>query len=51
MREIDLISVHNQFFTDNGFSLNKEFSFFEKHYPHGKQTIFIHYTKYPESNF
>ncbi|MFT6895553.1 MAG: hypothetical protein ACJAWX_003176, partial [Algoriphagus sp.] len=51
MREINLISINNQFFTDNGFSLNKEFLHFEKYYPHGKQAIFIHYTKYPESNF
>jgi hypothetical protein len=51
MREINLISIHSQFFTDNGFSLNEEFLHFEKHCPHGKQVIFIHYTQYPESNF
>jgi hypothetical protein len=51
MREINLISINNQFFTDNGFSLNREFLHFEKYYPHGKQAIFIHYAEYPESNF
>lgn len=51
MREVNLISIHNQFFTDNGFLLNKEYLHFEKICPHGKQVIFIHYTEYPESNF
>jgi len=51
MREVNLISIHNQFFTDNGFQLNKDYLYFEKPGPDGKQVIFIHYTEYPDSNF
>lgn len=51
MREIDLIAIHNQFFTDHGFSWNTNSLHFEKSFSYGKQVIFIHYTKYPESNY
>ncbi len=50
MKEVNLISIHNQFFTDNGFVLNKEFLHFEKRFPLGKQVIFVHYTDHPDSN-
>lgn len=51
MREAKLISIHSELFTYNGFEINKDNLHFEKHCPHGKQVIFIHYTEYPESNF
>lgn len=51
MRDLNLISIHNQFFTDNGFSLNEDFLHFEKFFPHGKQVIFIHYSEYPGTNY
>jgi hypothetical protein len=51
MCDVNLISIHSQFFIANGFSLNEQFQHFEKRCPHGKQVIFVHYTEYPESSF
>ena len=50
MSKVDLISLHNQLFTDHGFQLNKKFHYYEKSFDLGSQVIFIHYTEYPESN-
>jgi hypothetical protein len=50
MRKVDLLAIHNQFFSDFEFKLDESLLIYEKDFPVGKQVVFIHYTEYLDSN-
>lgn len=50
MRKLDVVGLHEEFFTDKGFVLQSSKMLFEKVFPHGKQVVFIHFSEVPEAN-
>lgn len=51
MKEIEVIALHQDFFSDFGYLLHNSTFLFEKISPIGKQVIFVHYQEYPDASY
>ncbi|MEB2782045.1 hypothetical protein U3A58_16760 [Algoriphagus sp. C2-6-M1] len=51
MRKLDVVCLHDEFFTDHGFVFNQSQLFFEREFAHGKQVVFVHYVEGSKGNY
>ncbi|RIW15630.1 hypothetical protein D0X99_09370 [Algoriphagus lacus] len=48
---MEVIELHQQFFTDFGFEFHSSRMLFYKSFPQGQQVVFVHYTEYPDVSY